>query len=69
MVSNNKLSICQDKPSSPRKPSVPSELSATITTPKSIYRIAHSDTWACNNCRQKGDKWFVQKHQCRGLGK
>ncbi len=31
----------------------------------SIYRLGHSDTFACHNCKQKGDKWFMQKHMCR----
>jgi hypothetical protein len=34
-----------------------------ITT---IYRLGHSDTWVCEYCNQKGDKWFMQKHICRG---
>jgi rubrerythrin len=33
---------------------------------ESIYRIEHSDNWACKSCRQKGDKWFMQQHICRG---
>jgi hypothetical protein len=33
---------------------------------KSIYRLGHSDTWGCKSCRQKGDKWFMQQHLCRG---
>lgn len=32
---------------------------------ESIYRLGHSDTWACYNCRQRGDKWFMQKHHCK----
>jgi hypothetical protein len=32
----------------------------------SIYRLGHSDTFACHNCKQKGDKWFMQKHVCTG---
>jgi phage antirepressor YoqD-like protein len=31
-----------------------------------IHRIGHSDTWGCKYCNQKGDKWFMQKHICRG---
>ena len=31
-----------------------------------IYRLGHSDTYACHNCKQKGDKWFMQKHWCKG---
>ena len=32
----------------------------------SIYRLGRSDIFACHNCRQKGDKWFMQKHYCKG---
>jgi hypothetical protein len=51
------------------KPSGPSEQSATITEKESIYRLGHSDTWACKNCKQKDDKWFMQKHNCRRVNK
>src|SRR5215207_5465939 len=27
-----------------------------------IYRLGHSDIWACKNCKQTGDKWYMQKH-------
>jgi predicted small metal-binding protein len=37
----------------------------TIHTASSIYRVGHSDTWACKNCNQRGDKWFMQNHCCR----
>ena len=48
----------------------PSEPSATITEQKnSIYRIDHTDNWACHNCRQKGDKWFMEQHICKGQSK
>lgn len=30
--------------------------------PDSIYRLGHSDTWACHNCNTKGDVWFMIKH-------
>jgi hypothetical protein len=44
--------------------------SSSSVESNSIYRIGHSDTFACNNCRQKGDKWFMQKHLCtRANGK
>ena len=26
----------------------------------SIYRLGHSDTFACHNCKQKGDKWLCR---------
>jgi hypothetical protein len=44
--------------------SLPSSSSSVESNP--IYRLGHSDTWACHNCKQKGDKWFMQKHMCRG---
>jgi hypothetical protein len=32
-----------------------------------IYRTApHSDTWICEDCKIRGDKWFVMDHTCRG---
>lgn len=31
-----------------------------------IYRIGKTDTWGCNNCNLRDDKWFMQKHPCRG---
>jgi hypothetical protein len=39
--------------------------SSSLSSPF-IYKIGHSDTWACKNCNQRGDKWFMQKHPCRG---
>jgi hypothetical protein len=49
------------------QPSALSEPSATITRQQdTIYRLGHTDNWACHNCKQKGDKWFMQKHMCRG---
>lgn len=40
---------------------------SSITESKSIYRLGHSDTFGCHNCKQKGDKWFMEKHFCQGL--
>jgi hypothetical protein len=37
--------------------------------PSSIHRLGHSDTWGCKNCNQRGDKWYMQQHDCRGLSK
>jgi hypothetical protein len=34
-----------------------------------IYRLGHSDKFACHNCRQTGDKWFMGQHKCNGNGK
>jgi hypothetical protein len=35
----------------------------------SIYRLSHSDIWACHNCRLTSDKWFMQVHDCKGAKK
>jgi hypothetical protein len=39
-----------------------------VVVPDSIYRLGHSDKWACKNCNMKDDKWCMLKHQqyCRG---
>jgi hypothetical protein len=34
-----------------------------------IYRLGHSDKFACHNCRIRGDKWDMEQHECRGNGK
>lgn len=34
-----------------------------------IYRLGHSDMFACHNCRQNGDKWFMNQHNCNGRSK
>jgi hypothetical protein len=38
-----------------------------LTVAKTIYRLGHSDTFGCHNCKQRGDKWFMDKHFCQGL--
>jgi hypothetical protein len=30
-----------------------------------IYRLGHSDNFACKNCKVKGDKFFMEEHACR----
>jgi hypothetical protein len=37
--------------------------------PTSIHRLGRSDTFACENCNLKGDKWFMRQHICRGQSK
>ena len=27
-----------------------------------IYRLGHSDKFACHNCKKQGDKWFMGEH-------
>jgi hypothetical protein len=41
------------------EPSQPSQ-------PSHIYRIGETDRFGCNNCKLKGDKWFMQEHSCKG---
>jgi DNA replicative helicase MCM subunit Mcm2 (Cdc46/Mcm family) len=31
-----------------------------------IFRLGHSDIWACKLCRQKGDIHYMKEHLCRG---
>ena len=40
-------------------------LASSSEESNSIYRLGHSDTFACHNCRRKGDKWFMRKHCCK----
>jgi hypothetical protein len=49
-----------------QEPSQPSQPSLQGIS-QSIYRIRDTDTWACKNCKQRDDKWFMQKHLCRGV--
>jgi hypothetical protein len=43
-------------------------INTTITTATNdaIYRLGHTDIWACKNCKIKADKHFMQKHNCSG---
>ncbi len=37
-----------------------------VTMAESIYRISSTDQFGCNGCKLKGDKWFMQGHNCKG---
>ena len=51
----------------PENNTIPEQPSTVTAAAKTIYRIhPHSDIFACENCRRKGDKWDMQVHQCRG---
>jgi hypothetical protein len=41
------------------------EISKDVLRPN-IFRIGRSDIFECHGCKMKGDKWFMQKHPCRG---
>jgi hypothetical protein len=45
------------------EPSEPSQPSQSCST--NIYKIGSTDLYGCNDCRLKGDKWFIQEHKCR----
>lgn len=39
--------------------------SPSLSSPKpNIYRIGRTDTFGCENCNNKGDRWFMQEHVC-----
>jgi hypothetical protein len=41
------------------------EISKDVLRPD-IFRIGRSDIFGCHGCKMKDDKWFMQKHSCRG---
>jgi hypothetical protein len=34
---------------------------------QTIYRLGHSDTWACKDCKQTGDIHYMKVHNCSGV--
>jgi hypothetical protein len=34
-----------------------------------IHRLGGTDTFACQNCKMRGDKWFMEQHECSGKGR
>jgi hypothetical protein len=40
-------------------------ITATATN-IAVYRLGHTATWGCRNCKIKADKWFMQIHDCSG---
>jgi hypothetical protein len=46
------------------------DLDGEVAIPDSIYRLGHSDKWACKNCSLKDDKWGMIRHveYCKGAG-
>jgi hypothetical protein len=45
---------------------IDNESSPVSHTTKPIYRLGRSEILACNNCKNKGDKWYMQQHLCSG---
>jgi hypothetical protein len=55
-------------PIKPSEHSDPSADTGSLEVSKStIYRLGHTDMFACHNCKNKGDKWFMQKHLCHRM--
>jgi hypothetical protein len=50
---------------------VSDDLDGEVVIPDSIYRLGHSDKWACKNCNIRDDKWCMVKHPqyCRGTAR
>jgi hypothetical protein len=59
---NGKDALDSLQPSQLSQPSP--EDADTIDICKTIYRLGHTDTFACKNCKQRGDRWFMQIHNC-----
>jgi hypothetical protein len=36
-----------------------------LDKPNTIYRLGHSDNFACKNCKVRGDKFFMEAHVCK----
>lgn len=36
-----------------------------LAKPNTIYRLGHSDDFACKNCKIRGDRFFMAEHACR----
>ena len=57
------------------KPSGPSEPSANLdrnndggheVSKSTILRLGRSDIFGCHNCKQRGDRWYMETHDCSG---
>jgi len=31
----------------------------------SIFAMGNSDRWSCENCKDRGDKWYMLRHTCK----
>jgi hypothetical protein len=52
------------EPSQPSHPSHKNLEESSNNNNKSIYRLGHSDIWACHNCKIRDDKFGMQNHNC-----
>ena len=56
-------------PPDPPHPTLSPMAEAGIGIGIGVYRLEHSDTFACHNCKMRGDKWFMEGHECSGKGR
>lgn len=51
----------------PSEHSDPSAHNDSLKVSKStIYRLGRSDIFACHDCKQRGDTWYMETHDCSG---
>ena len=70
MTKDENLLDSSINPSEPSEPSVSvsnSYLPNDLAKPNKIYRIGHSDNFACKHCNVRGDKFFMKTHACSEL--
>jgi hypothetical protein len=53
------------EPSEPSGANLVSNIVKDLATTNTIYRIGHSDNFACKNCKVIGDRFFMEAHACR----
>jgi hypothetical protein len=68
---NNNQSLALLEPShlslsSPPLSEITQNITEDNTQKETIYRLGHSDTWACRNCKVRDDVWFMKIHRCSG---
>jgi hypothetical protein len=65
---NNTTEKIENPSTIPIKSSEPSEPSVNNATGimSTIFRFGHSDIFGCRNCKQKGDRWHMETHDCNG---
>ncbi|HEY7573406.1 MAG TPA: hypothetical protein VH796_18760 [Nitrososphaeraceae archaeon] len=67
LATNEKLRGNAVKPSESSEPSganLVSHFPKDIATINTLYRIGHSDNFACKNCKTTGDRFFMETHIC-----
>ena len=63
--SSSITSLELSEPSYPSASNPVSNFTKDQVTRRTIYRIGRSDNFACNNCKVKGDKFYMEGHACK----